>query len=407
MLSIAPASAVHWISIQYSGGCAVPSGAAPRQFIHLVHRVFDGNRLAIRFCIMFQFPIESAYNRLHSRGVHRLARVKPPSTGSERRLVAVLSADAVGYSRLMEQDESGTLSLLAAHREMIDRLIDQLGGRIANTAGDSILAEFASVGDALSCALGALERLMIAHQEVTEERRIEFRFGLHVGEVTDRDGDILGDTVNLAARMQSLAEPGTVCLSGTAFEFATIPSTVRFEDLGLQRVKNITRPIQAFLLRPPPVAKEVPLPPVHREQEIYLARRFYGILFNALREAETQVGLSFLDAPVLVSIQDKPGIEQREVADWLAVDVGRVRTILRRLQKRGYIEPRCDETGALAGWQITPDGRTIREKLRPLVNEAQNGVMACLSAEERNSLQDLLARVIRANDARDALESSA
>lgn len=330
---------------------------------------------------------------------------KTPSSGSSRRLVAVLSADVAGYSRLMERDESGTLALLAAHREMIDRLIDQQGGRIANTAGDSIIAEFPSVGDGLACALGALERLMIAHQEVAEERRIEFRFGLHVGEVADRNGDILGDSVNVAARMQSLADPGTICLSGTAFEFATIPSTVRYEDLGLQKVKNMARPLQAFLLRPPPVSKEIALPPVHREQEIYLARRFYGILFNALREAETKVGLSFLDAPVLVSIQDKPGIEQREIADWLAIDVARVRTILRRLQKKGFTERHNSQKTSPAGWQITAAGRDIREKLRPLVAEAQDGVMACLSAEERSTLQDALARVIRASDAKGALHS--
>src|SRR4028119_691106 len=119
----------------------------------------------------------------------------------------------------MSADEAGTLSLLTSHREMTDRLIAHHGGRIANTAGDSILAEFPSAVDALQCALGIQERIAAVHGEIPEERRVSFRIGLHVGEAMVRNGDLFGDGVNIAARMQALAEPGTVCLSGTAHAF--------------------------------------------------------------------------------------------------------------------------------------------------------------------------------------------
>ena len=131
-----------------------------------------------------------------------------PAAIVTRRLAAILSADVAGYTRLMNVDETATLRLLASHREVADRLIAQHSGRIANTAGDSILAEFPSAVDALQSALAVQERTAAINAEIPAERRIVFRIGLHVGEVMVRDGDIFGDSVNIAARMQSLAQPG-------------------------------------------------------------------------------------------------------------------------------------------------------------------------------------------------------
>src|SRR5262245_56371880 len=173
-----------------------------------------------------------------------------PAPTVQRRLAAIFCADVAAYTLLMKADEAGTLRLLLSHRETTDRLIAQHGGRIANTAGDSILAEFPSAVDALQCALGIQERIAAVHHEVPEKRRVSFRIGLHVGEVMVRNGDLFGDGVNIAARMQSLAKPGTVCLSGAAHEYARRVWSIAFEDLGLQSVKNLDDPIRAFLARP-------------------------------------------------------------------------------------------------------------------------------------------------------------
>src|SRR5262249_44804832 len=142
------------------------------------------------------------------------------------------------------------LRLLSSHRELTDRLIAQHHGRIANTAGDSILAEFPSAVDALECALGIQERIADLHEVVAEDRRANFRIGLHVGEVIVRNGDLFGDGVNVAARMQALATPGSVCLSGAAHEYVYRVLPIAFEDLGPQHVKNIERPVPAYLARP-------------------------------------------------------------------------------------------------------------------------------------------------------------
>src|SRR5215475_7960594 len=130
-----------------------------------------------------------------------------PLPDVQRRLAAIFSADVAGDTRLMNSEEAGTLRLLGAHRETADRIIAQHGGRIANTAGDSILAEFPNASDALQCALGVQERIGAMNDEVPEERRVSFRIGIHVGEAMVRSGDLFGDAVNVAARMQGLAAP--------------------------------------------------------------------------------------------------------------------------------------------------------------------------------------------------------
>ena len=158
-----------------------------------------------------------------------------PAPIVQRRLAAIVSADVAGYTRLMNSDESGTLRLLGSHREVADRLIAQHGGRIANTAGDSILAEFPSAVDALQCALGIQERIGAVNDEVPEERRVSFRIGVHVGEAMVRSGDLFGDAVNVAARMQGLAPPGSVCLSGAAYEYVRTALPLDFEDIGAQQ----------------------------------------------------------------------------------------------------------------------------------------------------------------------------
>jgi adenylate cyclase len=194
-----------------------------------------------------------------------------PNQRVERKLAAIFAADVAGYARLVESDEVGTLRLFTAHREILDGLIAEHGGRIANTAGDSVLAEFPSAVDAVECALDVQERLAEANQSLPADRRLEFRIGVHVGDVVVQPGDLFGDGVNIAARLQTLAEPGGVCISGTVHEHVRKLPTLRFSDLGPQVVKNIAEPVRAYLLssekasqtnagRQPDRPKPLPLP---------------------------------------------------------------------------------------------------------------------------------------------------
>src|SRR5215203_6961039 len=135
----------------------------------------------------------------------------PMSSGTERverKLAAIFCADVADYSRLMHADEAGTMRTLMAHRAIMDGLIAQHGGRIANTAGDSVLAEFPSVVDAVECAVAVQEKLAEANSGLADDGALRFRIGVHVGDVMVRGGDLLGDGVNVAARVQALAEPG-------------------------------------------------------------------------------------------------------------------------------------------------------------------------------------------------------
>jgi adenylate cyclase len=170
-------------------------------------------------------------------------------TKVSRRLVAVFAADVEGYSRLMGVDEVGTLKGLTERRAILDRFIGEHGGRIANTAGDSVLAEFGSAVDAVQCAVDAQAALAEANASLSADRHINFRIGIHVGDVMVRGGDLFGDGVNIAARLQALAQPGGVCLSGTTYEQVRKVLAVAFTDMGLQQVKNIEDPIRAYAAR--------------------------------------------------------------------------------------------------------------------------------------------------------------
>ena len=165
----------------------------------------------------------------------------------ERRLAAILAADVAGYSRLMEADEEGTLTALRAiRRELGDPKIAEHRGRIVKTPGDGLLVEFQSVVDAVRCAV-ELQRGMAEHNAaVPQDKRIEFRIGIHQGDIIADDGDIFGDGVNLAARLEGLAEPGGICVSGGVRDEIRDKLDVGFEDLGEQQVKNISRPVRVF-----------------------------------------------------------------------------------------------------------------------------------------------------------------
>ena len=167
----------------------------------------------------------------------------------ERKLAAIFAADVAGYSRLMEADEEQTLATLSGHRRIVDEAILRHRGRIAGTAGDSVLAEFASVLDAVHAAIEIQHSLAEANNALPEERQMQFRIGINVGDVMVKDGDIFGDGVNIAARLEGLAEPGGICVSRGVRDHIRHKVAVGFDDLGEQSVKNIARPVRAFSLR--------------------------------------------------------------------------------------------------------------------------------------------------------------
>jgi TolB-like protein/class 3 adenylate cyclase len=163
----------------------------------------------------------------------------------ERRLVAIFAADVEGYSRLMDRDEVATLRDLTERRHILDGLIASHRGRIANTAGDSVLAEFSSAVDAVQCAVEAQVAWAEANDRVPPDRRVKFRIGVHVGDVMVRAGDLFGDGVNIAARLQSSAAADGICISSAAHEHVKKILPLTFVDLGMQYLKNI-EPIRAY-----------------------------------------------------------------------------------------------------------------------------------------------------------------
>ncbi|QEX16431.1 hypothetical protein FRZ44_17240 [Hypericibacter terrae] len=167
----------------------------------------------------------------------------------ERKLVAILAADIVAYSRHMERDEAAALARLTHHRLIVDDLIERHTGLIAGTAGDSVLAEFASVVDAVDCAAKIQQAIAAANADEPPERRMVFRIGINVGDVMVKDGGIFGDGVNIAARLEAMAEPGGICVSRGVRDHLRNKGIVVFEDMGEHSVKNIAQPVRAFRVR--------------------------------------------------------------------------------------------------------------------------------------------------------------
>jgi len=172
-----------------------------------------------------------------------------------RRLAAILAADVAGYSRLIGEDESGTLQALKAIRaELMDPTIAAHNGRLVKTTGDGLLVEFSSVVDALRCATEVQAGMAKRNTAVSNDKRIEFRIGINMGDIVVEDGDIFGDGVNVAARLEGLAEPGGTCVSARVQEDAIGKLDLAFEDLGEQALKNIARPVRAYRIATGPVS---------------------------------------------------------------------------------------------------------------------------------------------------------
>jgi class 3 adenylate cyclase len=162
-----------------------------------------------------------------------------------RRLAAIVAADVAGYSRLMGLDEVGTARTLREHRKVTDALVAKHGGRLVKTMGDGVLLEFPSVVDAVECAVAVQAVMAQRNEGIPQDRRMLFRIGINLGDILIEGDDILGDGVNVAARLEGIAEPGGICMSSSAYEQVRGKVPVEFTDLGEQRLKNIDRPVRA------------------------------------------------------------------------------------------------------------------------------------------------------------------
>src|SRR6476659_10206825 len=185
-----------------------------------------------------------------------------PAVGMQRKLAAIFSTDVAGYSRLMGDDEEATIRTLTDYRAIISSLIQQYRGRVVDSPGDNLLAEFASVVDAVRCAVEIQHALTTKNAELPEHRQMRFRIGINLGDVIVEGERLYGDGVNIAARLESLAIPGGICISGKVFEEVKNKLTLSYEDLGPQQVKNIVEPVRVYRL-----VGEAPSPLAGRARE--------------------------------------------------------------------------------------------------------------------------------------------
>src|SRR5215510_8253217 len=175
-----------------------------------------------------------------------MAESDTAADGLERKLATILSADVAAYSRLMAEDEERALQTFRAHKEVFEKLVQLHRGRVFNTAGDAILAEFGSAVEAVRCATEIQAALRTRNDQLPSERQVNFRIGVNLGDVMVQGTDLLGDGVNVAARLQAAAEPGGICISGSIYDQIRNKLSLTFRSLGEQTFKNIPQPVRTF-----------------------------------------------------------------------------------------------------------------------------------------------------------------
>ena len=176
----------------------------------------------------------------------------------ERRLSAILAADIAGYSALMGADEARTVRDLKGHQAVVLPMVGEFGGRIIDTAGDGILAEFPSVVNAVKCAVAIQSKMAERNAAVEPERRMQFRIGINIGDVVYDEARIYGDGINVAARLEGIAEPGGICISSKVYEEINGRIDLAYQDIGEQQLKNIARPVRAYRIRLDGIAPAAP-----------------------------------------------------------------------------------------------------------------------------------------------------
>ena len=279
--------------------------------------------------------------------------------GAQRRLAAILVADVEGYSRLMGKDEEGTLAALTRHRtELIEPCVAEHRGRVVKTTGDGLLAEFSSVVEGVRCAIAIQEGMQERNREITEEYRIEFRIGVNLGDVIVQDDDVFGDGVNVAARLEGLAKPGHICISGNVHEQVVNRLEVGFADLGPQRVKNIKTPVHVYQLLLDPSA--------------------------AGRTISTPHSSLDLDRPVICFVDDDPmevGVFQRVFGDQYQVFASTSISEVEKQVKAASVSPNLIVLDLYfpSGRESTESERIEMIRLKQNVDDAQQALTTYLS----------------------------
>ncbi|MDX1428805.1 MAG: adenylate/guanylate cyclase domain-containing protein [Rhodothermales bacterium] len=227
----------------------------------------------------------------------------------QRKLAAILYADVAGYSRLTGEDEEGTHRLLGSYLDALTAIIEAYNGKVLHYAGDAVLADFATASEALVCAAAMQRDLGVRNRELPEDRQLRFRIGVNLGEVIVDRGEIYGDGVNVAARLESLAEPGGICISGTVYDALGVTLPFEYQPLGEKQVKNIAKPIRAYRAELPP-GTDLP-PPSVSAAAIPRRRRFAA---NLVALVVTLSAVTILAIWIYTSMQaDRPGTEGTSV----------------------------------------------------------------------------------------------
>ena len=209
----------------------------------------------------------------------------------ERRLAAIVVADVVGFSRMMAEDEAGTLAALRAHRDVLDPVILNHGGRIVKTTGDGLLVEFSSATAALGAAVEAQDLMAARNEELPESRRMQFRLGINLAEiVVDETGDVFGDGVNIAARVESIADPGGVSVTDAVFAAVRDKVDVEFGDDGEHELKNIPRPVRIWKVGSAPASRPASRPAAER-----VIATVAVLPFDNMRDETEQESQSFVE----------------------------------------------------------------------------------------------------------------
>ena len=286
----------------------------------------------------------------------------------KRKLAAILAADAVGYSRAMATDEEGTMKILAAHRAVIDGIIQFHEGQIFNTAGDSVLAEFASPTQAVRCAVEIQDALKTRNDSLPEDKRMQFRIGVNLGDVMVKGEDLLGDGVNVAARLESIAEPGGIYVASSVYDQIAGKLDLGFSDLGEQSLKNIDRPVRAYRVdrdkraTPVPAArkqqKSSPMPWVGAVLAVVAlgaGATWYMGQQSAARQAEAEAAKSRADAEVA-----KARAEADEAKKTAAAAADSAAAANRALEEQRNAEARAKAQAELA--RARADAEATRRK---------------------------------------------
>jgi class 3 adenylate cyclase len=274
-----------------------------------------------------------------------VAETDPAADGPERKLATIVSADVAAYSRLMAEDEEHTLQIFRGHKEVFDKLVQLHRGRVFNTAGDAILAEFGSAVEAVRCASEIQAALRTRNDQLAAERRVMFRIGVNLGDVMVQGEDLLGDGVNVAARLQGAAEPGGICISGSVYDQIVNKLSLSFKPLGEMSYKNIPQLVRTFAIAEAAGLGTMPSPAhQHRAMNGWRLWPFVAAILLLI----TGCGAFWVYSHHQRSQAKHARVAERAAQQQLLVDQRRAENETRRLAEAN---PEHAEAGALLRWQ--------------------------------------------------------